>query len=577
VTETRSNRHGLPLWSSGSDSGSRSDFTEAFTKLNAQAAWDDGGTDTELPVDDLVAGRYQLVVIGGTYRVLYRRHDSSGWDAVGGNTMPNSFHYRALSGQARADAAVTFSHPDHVNPGATIGYDGSAVLSGTVRVFDDDESGRGALIVGTNAAVGYPTLGRAHIRTRATGERALTVQAHAADAGNLFTVRTAGEADALHVDALGRLRGTAPSSFGGAPIPTLASLAVAPTANDADDTITGLLLHGSTGSAEILAKSIMQIWRDATEGSAPLADFKRDTISIGRLPWATSGLTLAATGHTVRASGVAGNAFFWRLRRSDATSGANEANAALDATLLEISNGGWASNLPLFVTQRYRTAQATASFYRVGDFSASFIDLARLVPDGLGGETAQLASAWDSDGRLRVGAWWRSTGTVRDARQSVHHVCRKDFAVPGESPTSGQPVNPNSIHTLTWTSMTMRSSGTTDLRITTSVGLILRPNLIDNNADAQLYSVRTLVSVNGGSYTEIGISDNAQVTPEVRPVQTYSGDAFACEHRLVNVPAGATVQVRTVFSVSEAVPLVYLRSLAIDLEECVIETYASPA
>lgn len=576
MTETRTNRFDIPQWSAGSDSGSRTDFNEAFNKLNDRAAWDDGSTETELPATDLVAGRYQLVVVGGTYRVVYRRHDSGGWDAVGGNTMPVPFHYRALGGAARADAAATFSHPDHANPGATIGYDGSALLSGTVRVFDDDETSRGALIVGTNVAAALSTLGRAHVRTRATGERAVTAQAHNADAGNLFTARTAGEADAWYVDALGRLRGTAPSSFGGAPLPTLASLAVAPTASDDDDTVAGLLLHGSTGSAEILAKSIMQIWRDAADGAAPLADFKRDSISIGRLPWTTSALTMAATGHTVRASGVGGNAFYWRLRRTDATSGATEGNTSLDSTILDVTANGWTSGMPLFVSQRYRTNVATATFYRTTDFSASFIDLARLVSDGMGGETPQLASAWDSDGRLRAGAWWRSTGTVRDARQPVRHVCRKVYAAPGSSQTSGIQLNPSSTHTLTWTTMTMRSSGTADLCIDVAIELMMQPNDIDEEADAQMYGAQTLVSINGGSFTQIGDQQNAQATPWFRPGQRYSGDYFTYTHRVANIPSGATVQLRTVFTTAAANPVVWLRSLEVDAQECMLESYASP-
>lgn len=576
MTETRTNRFELPNWSAGSDSGSRTDFNEAFNRLNDRAAWDDGSTATSLPVSSIPQGRYQLVVHDGTYRVLYRRHSGGGWDAVGGNTMPNPFHFRGIAaGVNRTDAAITFSHPDATNIGGTIGYDGSALLSGTVRVFDDDETGRGALLVGSNAVPNLTTLGRAHIRTRAIGERALTVQAHAADAGNLFTARTAGEADALFVDALGRLRGTAPSSFGGAPLPTLASLAIAPTASDDDDTTAGLLLHGSTGSAEITAKAIMRILRDSAD-TAPLAEFLRDSFSIGRLPWTGSGITMAATGHTVRASGVAGNTFYWRLRRSDATSAATEANPANDVTLLDVGPNGWTSSFPLFVSNRLRTNAATATLYRVTDFGPSFLDLARLVPDGVGGETVQLASAWDSDGRLRAGAWWRSTGTVRDARQSVRHTSRKVYAAPGSSQTSGEQVDPNSTFTYTWGLMTARSSGTIDLAIETTVELMLKPNDLDGDADAQMYGVQTLISINGGAYTQIGDQQNAQATPINRGGQRYSGDLMRFTHRVANLPAGATFRLRTVFSVSTADPLVWLRSLEVDAEECMIESYTAP-
>lgn len=578
MTETRTNRFGLPLWSSGTDSGSRTDFNEAFTKLNDNAAKDSGVTQPTLPVDDLVPGQYQMVVIGGVYRTLYRRHDGDGWDAVGGNTMPVPFHYRGLGGAARTDAAVTFSHPDADNPGGTIGYDGSALLSGTVRVYDDDETGRGALIVGTNAASNLATLGRAHVRTRAIGERALSLQAHAADAGNLLTAITSGGAAALSVDALGRLRATAPSSFGGAPLPTVSSLAVAPTASDDDDTTSGLLLFGSTGSAEILAKSIMQIWRDAADGAAPLADFKRDSFALGRLPWTNSLITMAATGHTVRAGGVAANPFYWRLRRSDPTSGATEINPANDVTLFGITETGSTHSLPLVVSNRYRTAPVALTVQRITDFSAGFLNLSRLVSDGGGGELAQTAAIWDSDGRLRAGAWWRSTSTVRDARQALHHVCRKVYAAPGTSQSSGQEIASNSSFTLTWTAMNLRSSGTSDLIVTTSIELMLQPNTTDFDSDAQKYSAQTLISINGGAYAEIGVAENAQGTPKVRPgTQRFSGDYFVFDHRVLNVPTGATIQLRTTFTTSTAAPVTWLRSLEVDVEECIIESYATPA
>jgi hypothetical protein len=577
MTETRTDRLDLPLWGAGSDSGSRSDFNEAMTKINDRAAWDDGVTQNALPGTDLIPGRYQLVVHSGTYRVVYRRHDGGGWDAVGGNTMPNPFHFRGIAaGVNRTDAAVTFSHPDAANVGGTIGYDGSALLSGTVRVFDDDEAGRGALLVGTDATPNLTTLGRTHVRTRAVGERALTVQAHASNAGNLFTARTAGESDVLSVDALGRLRALAPSAFGGAPLPTLASLAVAPTASDDDDTTAGLLLHGSTGSAEITAKAIMRILRQSDD-AAPLAEFLRDSFAIGRLPWTGSAITLAATGHTVRAGGINGNSFYWRLRRSDPTSSATEGNAANDVTLFGITETGSTHNLPMVITNRYRTAPVALTVQRITDFSAGFLSLARLVPDGGGGETSQSASIWDSDGRLRTGAWWRSTGTTRDARQAVHHICRKVYAAPGDPSMAGIELAPSAAHTLTWTSMTARSSGTTDLRISVTVELMLGWNAADNEADAQVYSARTLVSVNGGSFTEIGNTENAQATPLKRAgSQRLAGDLLVYTHRLTNVPSGATFQIRTVFTNGSAAPTAWLRSLEVDAEECVIESYAAP-
>lgn len=574
MTETRTNRFDIPQWSSGSDSGSRADFNEALIKLNDKAAYDDGVTQSALPGTNLIPGRYQLVTHDGTYRVVYRRHDGGGWDAVGGNTMPNPFHFRGIAaGVARTDAAVTFSHPDATNVGGTIGYDGSAVLSGTVRVFDDDETGRGALLVGTSAAPNLTTLGRAHIRTQAINERALTVQAHASNAGNLLTARTAGDSDVLSVDALGRLRALAPSAFGGAPLPTLASLAIAPTASDDDDTTAGLLLHGSTGSAEITAKAIMRILRDAAD-PAPLAEFLRDGISIGRLPWTGATMTFASNTHHFRVSGNVANTTYWQLRRSDPTSSLTEANAALDTTLISVTPNGMTSGLPMVVSQRQKQNLATMSVHRVGDFNANFLDLGRLTPDGGGGETLTTVSSWHADGRLRTGAPWRSMGTMRDARQSITHLCTKRFTPLSEPANTGQFIARGTSFDYTWPAMTCRSVDTTDLDISTIVEFLFTQNP-DGIDDSNSVSVSTYISVNSGSYTFIETWENVPVSTSL--VHRQSGDLMYVNHRASAVPAGATFQLRTrvtVGSVGPNSPQVYLRTLDVKAVESIVETYS---
>lgn len=572
MTETRTNRFELPQWGSGSDAGSREDFNEAFDRLNDRAAYDDGATLGVLPATD-VAGRYALVSLAGDYRTVYRSH-GAGWDAVGGNTMPRAFHHRALDGQARTDTAVTFSHPDAANPGATIGYDGSALLSGTVRVYDDDEQTRGVLMIGTDVAADPATRGRLHVRTRIDGEHALVIQPHGAAAGNLLAVRNAGGANVLTVDALGRLQQRTHAAFGGATMPTASVLSVAPTSSDSDGITNGLLLYGQSAAA---TKTILRVHRD-TADAAPIAQIDRDGITVGRLPWtgamATGGVTVSANNMVMRASGTIGNPYYLHIRRSDPTSAATEADPTKDTALVSIGETGISTSLPVYVSNRNRLTGATMALYRVTDFAAPYLDLARLVP-GVGGvETAQHAASWLSDGRLSTGAWWKSTGTLRDARQSIRHLCTKIWASPGDGPTVGIAVPQNSTYTYTFPAMTARSGTTTDINIGVLVELMLGANTITpNNSDGQVYAVRTFVSVNGGAFTLLAEQENAQATPT--PDRRPTGDVLTFTHRRESIPPGGTFQVRLQFTTGGAVPTVYLRKMDLNVEEALFEIYTA--
>lgn len=567
MTETRTNRFDLPQWGSGSDVGSRDDFNEAFSKLNGKSAYDDGVTLSSLPAND-VAGRYALVSSGG-YRTVYRS-DGSVWDAVGGNTMPRAFHYRALEGQTRTATAITLSHPDATNPGATFAYDGSAVLTGTVRIHDDDEPGRGVLMVGTELAADPTVRGRAHVRTRADGEHALVVQAHGSAAGYLLAARESGGANVFTVDALGRLQQRGPSAFGGASLSTQSVTAISPTSSNSDGIGNGLLLYGQAAAS---AKTLLRIQLDSSD-TTPIGLVSRTAISLGRLPWTSGTLTLAANTVYTRVSGDPANTDYFSIRKSDTTSLATEQDTTKDIALVGITPLGITTGLPLFASQRQRVSAPTLTLQRVTDFSASFLELARLVP-GVGGvETAQTASVWASDGRLATGAWWKSTGTTRDARQSVHHLCTKVWAAPGDSPTSGTAVPPNTEFTYTFPAMTIRSATTTDLNITVLAELMLSGSSADpDNADGQVYSIRTFVAVNGGAFNEVDVQENAQAatTPDHRP----TGDVLTFNHRYGGVAAGSTFQVRLRVGVGDADPTVYVRKMDLNVVEALFETYTA--
>lgn len=581
MTETRTNRHDLPQWGAGTDSGSRADFNEAFDKLNDQAAYDDGVDAATLPVTALVPGRYALVTLAGGYRTLYRRAADATWDAIGGNAMPRAFHHRALESQARTDAAVTFSHPGSANPGATFDYGGSAVLSGTVRVYDDDEPTRGALMVGTSAAVDLATLGRMHVRTRAEGERGIVVRPYTPGAGdpvgNLFTAQTAGGVDVFTLDGLSRLRQQAASAFGGSVMPTASVVAVAPTSSESDTITNGLLLYGQAGSSALTAKTILRIQPDAATDTTPIGLVTRTGIGLGRLPWGTPGtslgtITYAANTHHVRASGHADNAAYFTVRKSDVSSLANEQDTTKDVALFTIAPTAITTGLPMQVSQRQRITSPTLTLYRVTDFSASFLTLARLVPDGGGGETSQVASTWASDGKLATGTWWKGTGVTRDARQPVKHWSRKFFANPTDAPSVGVDIISNQVYTYTWAEMTVRAAGMTDLEVVLTLEFLMIPSA--SQPDTNSFLMETLISVDGGGYT---VADTTNCTmPVTETAARLGGVVVSTVHRTATIPAGAEFTLRTRITMGASVPDMRLRMLDIVATEAVLESYVAP-
>lgn len=581
MAETLTDRFGLVQWSSGSDSPGRLDFNSALLNLEQRAAIDPGITYSALPATFLTGGRYALVVPPGgesAYRTIYRRNDGGTWDFAGGNAVRAPFHFRA-NGQARTDAAVTLSHPDFAAAGGTLGYDGSALLTGTVRVYDADDAGRGAVLIGTSAAPNLTSLGRLYVRTRATGERGLVLQPYTpgegdAGSGNLLTARTAGGSDTLTIDPLGRLRAIAAAAFGGAALPATSVLAIAPTSNPSDGITNGLLVHGQTGSEGAEAKTIMQVWRDAAD-TAPLLNIGRDGINIGRLPWSAltlGGMMLSANNVLLRASGKVDNTAYFHLRRSDPTSDATEANPTLDTQLLHAGPNGITAHLPLTVSQRLKQNVTTMVLHRVGDFTKPFLDLARLVPNGSGGEDSQLMASWGPDGRLRTGLPWRTTGTVRDSRQSVTHLCNKRFTPLFGAIFSGQLVNRLTNYEYTWPVMTVRSADAADLDITTIAEYMLT-QAGSGLADAQSVIVETYVSINAGAYALVGTSENAPTASSNE--HRAAGDSLYVSHRLANVAAGATFQLRTRFAVGSSNPNAWLRSFDLKVQETSFEIYTA--
>lgn len=564
MTETRTPRLNLPQWSAGTDSPSRTDFNGAFSDLEARGAYDSGDNPSSLPVSGLVAARYSMVV-GVDGHTLYR-YSGSAWQFVGGTLVPRFQRFKAGEGQLVTDPVFSVEHPADTNANITATYGGDFSAGGVLKSWNANDATKGALVVGWNGAVSMATTGRAYLRTRANSELGLVLHAHGSGAGNMLTVREPGNSDIFTVDAIGRLTQRTFAAFGGATMPSTSMLAIAPTS--AVDAITnGLLLYGQSAAT---AKTIMQVLRDSGD-TAPILSIGRDAITMGRLPWSGGSLTLASVGHTVRASGVAANPYYFRVRRSDPTSGVTEANPALDTTMVYVNEDGFVSSLPSVITQRYKTASTTLTLFRVTDFTAGFLSLSRLVSDGMGGETAQLASSWASDGRLGTGAWWRGTGVVRDARQPVVHKSTKAYAVVGDPVNQGQHINPSSSFTYTWPQMTSRATGVTDLRVRIETEVLF--DVPSSGTKAVDWTMYTQISVNGGAYTQIGASENVGATTPTsgRP----SGDRYGSVCWATDIPAGATFTLRTIVEVGAVDDGLRIRSMHIGAEECIVENYAA--
>lgn len=567
MTETRTPRLNLPQWSSGSDAPSRSDFNGAFSDLEARAGFDAGDSAASLPVTNLVAGRSTQLTTASDGYTMYR-YNGSAWQFTGGTLIPVAVKYRAQA-QALTATAFTVEHPSRTTAGLTATYGGDLAAAGVLRSFDADDDTRGNVVVGWSGSPVLGTHGRLYVRTRRTGDLGAVFQSHASDAGNLLTVREPGGQDLFTVDAAGRLTQRTFSAFGGASLPTQSTMAVSPTSSDADAVTNGLLLYGQ---ASATGKSILRVQPDNTADTTPIALIQRTGIGLGRLPWGTPGtsagtMTLAANTLYVRTSGAAENTTgYLVVRKSDPTSPATEADPTKDVTLLTVGQSGISGGLPLFLSQRQKQNVTTMTLYRVGDFSASFLELARLVPAGGGGETAQLASSWLSDGRLSTGVWWKGTGTLREARQSIRHLCTKVWAAPGDSPTAGVYIAPNNSHTYTFPVMTVRSGTATDLNIGVLVEL-----LMGLNGDGQVYSARTYVAVNGGAFNLLAIQENAQVAA----AQRATGDVLTFTHRYANAPAGATFQIRIEINVGSATAPVYLRKIDLNIDESIFEIYVA--
>ena len=556
MTVTSTPRTAQTKWTSGSDPLRRVQLNADADAIEEMMALDDGLTYTALPtMGEILRGRYAMLSTGGgLYNTLYRAlADGSGWTPAMGNTMPDPVLHRphAAGDRGVADVAETWTHPDLANPGATVTYDGQGRFT-RLTAYDSDNAARGTIYAGTTTAPDPAALGRVHVRTRQAAERGLVVQAHDVTAGNLFTARESGGSDVVSIDANGYLRARALSGFGGGAINAGAAVVVAPTSASADGVNVGLLLHGQSGAT---SKTMLQVRRDLAD-TAPVMQVDRDAIALGRLPWGTgsAGGNITASGRqvNVRALGYDADPVLWRLWRA---STATPENPATDDAVAVLTRTTGSIRVPLTVSQPLNTGAAALVVQRYTDFNGRFLEFQRVT----GG--TEVIGALEADGRLSIGARWKGSGVMRDARQQLVH---------SSSTFIGGVWAPGQTATFEYPTMQLRSVTTTDLKIWMMQEAWVEPGAFTVREDGQQWSLNIDISVNGGGYTFLhsklmgGPSHRTGTRPvESDPAITYAKD----------IPAGATIKIRTRVFIGGAVPSVDLRGQWLTVEECIVTDY----
>lgn len=284
---TLTDRLALPQWGAGSDGPSRVQLNDALKRINDRVAYDDGAAGgTTLPSTDVVNGRYAQTV-EGSYRRLYRRAGGA-WTQVGGNTWGEPTYLRGDAGFAVDSAARTISHPNLSNPTLVENWDGSAVRSNRQAIGDANGTPAALHVGDTASAVDLATRGRIYARTTADGQRAVVASAHGNGAGNLFSAVESGGAVPWQVDAQGRMRAQAPTSFGSAALTAGVPLAASPGASD-------------NSGADFIAASGKPALRVLRAPGDIIASYGADSITLGKTSW--TGGQIRATAPTITLDG----------------------------------------------------------------------------------------------------------------------------------------------------------------------------------------------------------------------------------------------------------------------------------
>jgi hypothetical protein len=368
-------------------------------------------------------------------------------------------------------------------------------------------------------------------------------------------VQTTAGSDVLTLDATGQLQQRASAAYGGSSVNAANMLAVAPTSGGADTT--GLLLHGQASPGD--TKAILRVLRQS-DSATDLINVGRDAIAIGVMPWGSSssggGLSLTGRQLLMRATGYSSEGTLMKLTRSDIS---DPANASLDEPVVNFARTVSLQRVPAVLTQALNTGTVNLTLKRYTDLTQRFLEMHRMGAS----ESVEVVGGWDSEGRVLAGTRWAGAGVMRDARQALRHRTQKALS---------NTLNPNDTLTTVFAAMQCRSATACDLAIDIRLEAQVEVGAFSDREDGQQWFLNCDISVNGGAFGFLGsfLMGGPAHRTGTRPINVQNGD-----WTLLNVPAGATFQIRTRVFIGSAVPQVTLRGLYVNVQESIVSNYTT--
>lgn len=272
---TRTTRMQQQKWSSGADGPTRLGFNADADYIEQRAAYDDGTTGAVLPVTDVLGGRYFRQSLTDGYAM--HRVQGAAWEWIGGTIVPTRLRYRR-------GASTDVAWSTDVNAGgatATMTAGGELGTAGLVRSLVGGSAGAA---LETDLSTPSAT-GRWLVRTRAAGDRGVVAEAHDNAAGALFSAREVGGSYPWIVDARGRMRSQAPTSFGAAGLTDNVPIVSAASATD----VTALDLYGRTVGGKPALRAFGNVGDET-----PLLSVLSTAVTVGRSGWGGGAVNLTA-------------------------------------------------------------------------------------------------------------------------------------------------------------------------------------------------------------------------------------------------------------------------------------------
>jgi hypothetical protein len=150
---------------------------------------------------------------------------------------------------------------------------------------------------------------------------------------------------------------------------------------------------------------------------------------------------------------------------------------------------------------------------------------------------------------------------MRDARQQLTHM---------SSTFIGGNWAPGQTATFEYPTMQLRSVTATDLKIWMMQEATVEAGAFSDREDGQQWFLNIDISINGAAYVFLHskLMGGPSHRSGTRPVESDPATIY-----VKDVPAGATIKVRSRVFIGGAVPTVNLRGQWLTVDECVVTTY----